>query len=71
MKNAVWDAINIGMTEQLTELSRQVKIKFLTMPRYIKIEGTENMNISSKQAYNGSTKLFSDSLWGGGTADIE
>lgn len=64
MKNAVWDAINIGMTEQLTELSRQVEIKFLTMSRYIKIEGTENMNISNKQACNGSTKPFSDKLGG-------
>lgn len=40
MKNAVWDAINAGMTEMLSEYSQQVEIKFLTTPKFITIFNT-------------------------------
>lgn len=37
MKNAVWDAINEGMTQMLSKYNKEVPIKFLTRAKYINI----------------------------------
>lgn len=50
MKNAVWDAINEGMTEMLTKYSKQIGIHFLTAPKYIQIKGDQS-NMSKEQKF--------------------
>lgn len=37
MKNAVWDAINDGMSEMLDRYSKKINIKFLTEPKNIRL----------------------------------
>lgn len=38
-RNAVLDAMNIGMSKVLTEYSNSVRIEFVTTPKYVKLKG--------------------------------
>lgn len=52
MKDDMWDAINIGMTEMLGKYSKDVCISFLTVPKYI-VVGGKNMNKNKRLATRG------------------